>query len=155
MNVKIHEAVDLLIEELDPPASELREVKDKVRKRIVYALVKGHLRHADAGQEGLDRNDLIVWAKRKWPGKIKQPAVLHAEIHETVDLNAKAQADEYPSTVEGCHVLLRAARKILKSQDLRNMMLMGEVMRLRPLAEKYEAICESNRQSARKPRSGE
>ena len=28
--------------------------KDRVRKRIVYALVKGKLRHAAEGQEGLD-----------------------------------------------------------------------------------------------------
>lgn len=152
MNIKIHEAVDLLLGEIEPPASEVREVKDKVRKRIVYALVKGHLRHANAGQEGLDRNELLVWAKRKWPGKIKEPVVHFVAISETLNLIDSAGAETYPSTIDACHDLLRAARKMIRNLDIRNMVLMGEVARLRPMAEKYEAICEANRQSASMPR---
>lgn len=153
MSITIHQAVELLTDALEPRGSELREVKDRVRKRIVYALVKGHLRHANIGKEGLDRNELLVWAKRKWPGKIKEPVVVFADIEEKVNFSAEADADTYPSTVDACHELLRAARQIILNLDIRNMMLVGEVARLRPLAEKYEAICEANRQSASKPRN--
>lgn len=156
MNIKIHQAVDLLLGQIGPPSSEVREVKDKVRKRIVYALVKGHLRHANAGREGLDRNELLVWARRKWPGKIKEPVVQFVANSETLNLSGCAGAETYPSTIDACHELLRAARKMIRDLDLRDMVLMGEVARLRPLAEKYADICEANRQSAIRPRkSGE
>lgn len=156
MKIKIHEAVDLLLGEIGPPASEVREVKDKIRKRIVYALVKGQLRHANAGQEGLERNELLVWAKRKWPGKIKEPVVQFVAMHETLNLSGSAGAETYPSTIDACHDLLRDARKMIRNLDVRTMVLMREVARLRPMAEKYEDICEANRQSASMPRkSGE
>jgi hypothetical protein len=155
MIIRIHEAVDLLTDELAPRGGEVRAVKDKVRKRIVYALVKGHLRHATPGKEGIDRNALLVWATRKWPGRIKVPVNHFVEVHETVNLGDRAGADTYPASIDACHELLRAARKILVGQDVRIAMLVGELARLRPLAEKYEAIRQANRESARKPRSGD
>lgn len=152
--VTVHQAVELLVGQLQPSGSELRATKDRVRKRIVYALVKGKLRHAGEGQEGLDKNDLLVWARGKWPGQIKLKTTQFVDVEDTVNFSDKISGDSYPANLDECHRLLRDARRKLMGKDLQCVMLMGEVARYRADAEKFRQICEKNQLSAGLPRKG-
>ena len=154
IRVTIHQAVELLTEQLQPVGSEARATKDRVRKRIVYALMKGTLRHVD-GKEGLDRNDLLVWAKKKWPNQIKLGAKHFVGVEERLNVSGTLTADNYPGDLVECHRLLREARRQLLTKGLQCAVLIGQLERERAAAEKYRRICETNRQSAMLPRNGE
>lgn len=108
--------------------------------------------HAADGQEGLDRNDLLIWAKRKWPDQINLGANQFADIHDTMRLLGTPSDEIYPVSIEGCRQLLRETRRKLQAKDIECVMLIGEGARHRVDAERYRQICETNQLSAKWPR---
>ncbi|WP_417473289.1 hypothetical protein [Luteimonas mephitis] len=149
------QAVAFIIDVLNVPVPEKRATRDKVRKRVRYGLGDGSLPRLDLQTTDVDRDQLIDWARKKWPGKFNMPINLVVHMADTVALGANADGLPLPSDLQACHAKLQEARRAIALLRLINSSQAVQIARLKPLAEQYERICEKNRAAARKPRSGE
>ena len=146
------QAVNFIMDRLDVPDHERRATRDKVRKRVRFGLGDGKLPRLDLETTDVGRDQLIYWARNKWPGKFDIPITIPAHISETASFGGDADAMIFPSSIEECH-------NIIRRQESENRLLAMMVHRqasiiadLRPLAEQYERNREKNRGAAKKPR---
>ena len=147
-----NQAIDFIVERLEVPHHERRSTRDKVRKRVRSGLGDGKLPRLDLETTDVDRDQLIYWARAKWPGRFNIPITVPGHLRDTAALAGQAEVLALPASIEECHALIRGL-------DSRNRLLVmmlnrqaGIIADLRPLAEQYELICEKNRASAKKPR---
>lgn len=152
--ITFEESVAFILRHLDFPASEQRALRDKVRKRVTYALGNGDLGRVDVQTLDVDRNHLIIWARTKWPGRFTMPIDVRGQLAETVGLAAEADGFELPVDLAQCHDRIR----LLTGQNRMLTMMLDQkasiIAELRPLAEQYKRNREKNRASAKKPRDG-
>lgn len=148
------ESVAFILRHLEFPASEQRAMRDKVRKRIIYALGNGKLARLDVLTQDVDRNQLITWARSNWPGRFTMPVDVRGQLAETVCLTAEADGFELPADLAQCHDRIR----LLTARNRMLTMMLNQqasiIAELRPLAEQYKRNREKNRASAKKPRDG-
>lgn len=155
MRMNFDEAVEFILSRLDIPVPDQRATRDKVRKRIIYAHGNGSLPRLDIHTRDVDRNELIVWARKKWRGRFEQDKTIQiADCIDGLNLADSLSVNEYPNSVERCHELLRNANLMLAAMSMRMQVQDRLIRSLRPLAEQYERNRERNRTSARKPRDG-
>lgn len=148
------EAINFIMERLDVPAHARRATRDKVRKRVRFGLGDGKLPRLDLQTMDVDRDELVHWARTKWPGKFEIPISLHAHAREGVAFNANADGMTLPLDVEQCHIRIReveSRNRLLKILVHQQTTVIAD---LRPLAEQYQRNRAKNRASARKPRTG-
>jgi hypothetical protein len=137
------------------PGEPIRATIDKVRKRLAHAVAKGEL-HTTGDQPPLFYAPRVVaWARSKWPGKLLDLPAEHAvRVNEQLNISERALGYAIPDELESCQVALASALRQIDALCKHLQKVHGEVERLRPLAEKYEANREKNRRSARLPRGG-
>ena len=148
-----NEAIDFIMERLDVPQSERRSTRDKVRGRVTYNLGSGKLPRLDLTTNDIDRNELINWAKAKWPGKFNIPTNSFVHVQDSFRAGGQAEGLTLPSSIEECHAQLQKTHRALMVMRLINNSQAEHILRLKPLAEQYERICEKNSASAKKPRN--
>lgn len=148
-----NEAIDFIMERLDVPPHERRATRDKVRGRVTYNLGSGNLPRVDVQTNDIDRDELIYWARTKWPGKFNNiPIRVGEQLASTANMGAASDELVLPPTLEACHEKLMEAHRALVLLRLINNSQAAHISRLKPLADQYELICEKNRASAKKPR---
>lgn len=152
VRMTFNEVVAFIMERLDVPQPERRSTRDKVRKRVRSGLGDGKLPRLDLETTDVDRDQLIYWARTKWPGKFNIPITVPGHLRDTAALAGQAEVLALPASIEECHALIRGL-------DSRNRLLVMMLNRqaaiisdLRPLAEQYERNREKNRESAKRPR---
>ena len=149
------EVVDFIMERLKPPAHERRATRDKVRKRVRGGLGDGKLPRIDLATTDVQRNDLIYWARSKWPEAFKGlPIRMDADAasHAGAD-GVVADGFRLPASILECHAELRSLWSQVEILKLINGRHALEIARLKPLAERYEHNRAKNRKAARKPRN--
>lgn len=154
MRMTFDEAVEFILSRLETPAPEQRATRDKVRKRITYALGIGRIPRLDVVSMDIDRDQLIYWARTKWPGRFNTAITVPGELADSVNVNPKLDATHLPNDLQACHAMLMEAER--ETELLRSMIRSqaARIAHLKPLAEQYERNRERNRTSARKPRDG-
>lgn len=155
VRMTFNQMVDFIMERLDVPPPERRATRDKVRKRVRSGLGDGKLIRLDLETIDVDRDQLIYWARTKWPGKFNIPISVPGNLRDTAALDGQAEALALPASIEECHAQLRQAHRALMFLRLINNTQAEAILRLKPLAEQYERICEKNSLSAKKPRNPE
>ena len=154
--VPFHEVAILIAQRNQPPGEALRTTVDKVRKRIAYAVRRDDLQFVEDGPvEFLFGPQVFAWARRKWPEAFGDISETHdATVGSTAKIGAIARSYVYPAGVERCHELLRESYREAEVLKEELEALERELVRLRPLAERYETNREKNRKSAKLPRKG-
>ncbi len=149
------QVIEFIMERLDVKEHDRRATRDKVRKRVRYGLGDGSLPRIDLQTMDVDRNELILFARKKWPGYFEQErTVQHADCFESVGLTDKLSVQEYPADVNQCHDLIRQKNALLSLLMTRARVVDALMEQWRPIVKQYESNCAKNRESARKPRSG-
>lgn len=152
----ILQIVDFLALELGVSGADARSARDKIRKQLVYAIEQGHLECTGPPQaKQLSMPQVRRWARDKWPEELNHLNVRRQiEAVASAVLSVHADVHYYPGNLETCHKELRAA--YARNEKLAGELAaaQAEITHLRPLAEKYEQNRETNRTSAKKPRTG-
>jgi hypothetical protein len=153
--ISIEEAVSLITQEIRPEYEPWWKVRDKVAKRVKNALKAGRLNPDERGQ--LKFGDLSYWARRRsnWPKKLSHwpwHKVLEIKDDLSVKDSLTVNHTNYPATIEECHAEISVLKEDLAEAKRRELELGEENERLRPMAERYEEICEKNRINAGKPK---
>ena len=149
------EMAKLLAERVRPDGESPRATVDKVRKRLDYALDHGELKWALPSQQLLATQEVLVWARRKWPNEFGGiPIRQDVTVNENIALQGRPEALTLPGDLNDCHQDLLAANRLISLLRLTLAMSHREVARLRPAAEKYEEIRKKNQKSAKRPRKG-
>ena len=154
MRMTFDEAVEVILSRLETPAPEQRATRDKVRKRITYAPGIGSLPRVEVQSMDIDRDQLIYWARTKWSGRFNIPINVPGHLADSANVNGTPHDVRLPGALDESHqeiLRLTQENEMLKVKCLE---LLGQIAALRPLAEQYERIRQSNRESARKPRDG-
>ena len=149
----LDQAVDFIVNGLDVPSHEKRATRDKVRKRVRGGLGDGKLPRLDLDTMDVSRDELIYWARKKWPGKFLMPIKTHAGISEQLNIAVKTDGQQYPSDIERCHALLRQMQWLLQMLEAKSAAQERIIEDLRPDAARYRQNRDKNRISAAKPRS--
>lgn len=150
--MNFEQIVDFILERLDVPAPDRRATRDKVRKRVRYALGDGTLPRIDILSMDVDRDELICWARSKWPGKFNIPVSIRGFLSDQVKLTGNTEGLLLPADVDTCHALLLQKRALLQAMEAKCRALENIIADLRPDAEKYRQMREKNRLSAKRPR---
>jgi hypothetical protein len=152
VRMTFNQMVDFIMERLDVPQPERRSTRDKVRKRVRSGLGDGKLIRLDLETTDVDRDQLIVWARTKWPGKFDIPTNSFVQVSDSANFDGELDAVKLPASIEECHALIRG----LNSRNRLLVMMLNRqaaiIADLRPLAEQYERNRAKNRASAKKPR---
>lgn len=149
------QAVDFIVDGLQAPEHARRATRDKVRKRVRYGLGDGSLPRLDLGTTDVHRNELILWSRKKWPGKFTDTPVNFTEhCQDGIGVRAETDAFRFPSDIASCHLLLRQSRMLLQLLEAKCRAQEQIIGDLRPDAQKYRQMREKNRESAKKPRGG-
>ena len=154
MRMTFDEAVELILSRLETPEPEQRAARDKVRKRITYALGTGKLPRLELQTLDIDRDQLIYWARTKWPGRFNIPITVPGHLADGANFGGNADATHLPTDLQACHLMLMNAAREMEILKLLISSQAAHITRLKPLAEQYERNREQNRSSARKPRDG-
>ncbi len=140
----IQELVDLLAPRVRKAGDTLRQAKDKVRKRLLYAQKSGELeRLGTPAKQPNGRckvNDLLAYYSR--------------DLSETLTVSDSAIADIIPGDLPRCQQALRDSQNKVRLLEAQLAESLAEIRRLKPLADRYEANRAKNRESAKKPRKG-
>lgn len=149
------EIAKLLAERVRPAGELPRATVDKVRKRLDYALNHGELKWAVPSQQLLRTQDVLIWAREKWPDEFQGiPVRQDIDVGDTVGLQDVARALLLPGDINKCHEALLAANRLIFQLRFALVTSQREIAVLRPLAEKYEEIRKKNQESAKRPRKG-
>jgi hypothetical protein len=155
MRLSLSDAVEFVLSRLEIRSSETRATRDKVRHRLIYALGNGSLPRIDLLTTDVDRNELILFARKKWPGRFNQDkTVQHAGCSDSANLSDRLTVQEYPADVAKCHELIRKQNATLRLLVIRARATDELIEQWRPMVKQYELNCAKNRESARKPRDG-
>lgn len=153
----ITELVQIITPLVKSPNDSLRQARDKVRQRILYALDKDDPQASAAigEHDGFvpDLEKAAIWARSKWPS-ISFGAVhlVLPPISEAARLSDASIPWVIPGDKEQCQAALELAHKVLRSMREELKLVRKENARLSPLAKRYEEICQANRKSAAFPR---
>lgn len=145
------DAVARIAERTCLPEDREREAKNRVSKRISYAVKQGKLVESPRGFFVFGQ--LAAWVRITWPGSFDDwPQNTHAGL-----MSSAACIDLYdmvvqPGTIKRCHDLIFEMHEEIKilEQSLKDAQL--EIERMRPLAEQWIKNCNKNKENAGKPR---
>lgn len=145
----------LLAFRVQPDGESLRKTRDKVRKRLRYAVENDYLHVMGVGDLQLFfAAEVFAWARRTWPDAFGDIRVRHeADLSDAVGLCDSPKARVLPGELNECHELL--LNTYAEADSLKDELARAEreLARLRPLAERYEEIRARNRSSAKKSRN--
>jgi hypothetical protein len=143
--------LDLITERVRDPADTMRQARDKVRKRILYAAERGELAGGPTG--GFDVRAVAAWARVKWPGVL---VGLQADYEDVTanqaNLSDRAEAIVIPKSLERCQRLLAEAEAEIGRLQSELARVNAENFNLRPAAERMQQIRDKNRAAAKRPR---
>ena len=144
------DAISFITANITEHESEWRAVRDKVGKRISYAVQVGELHFTD---DKILFGALMAWARDKpdWAPHLAQfPRIVNPRASETFSLSASSEALVLPETVGACHVALRQLHEQSQTATQCLAEALDEIQRLRPKAERYDEICATNKESGGK-----
>ena len=143
----LNEAATLLAQRDQRSGEELRQGKDRWRKRIEYAVNAKKLMKVE---KLFKLDDLAAWAwtlkvSRDWLTKLAElpRPTLRDSVEEIASANDEEQGIRLPGSLEECHEELRRLRS-------ENRVLKQENEQLREPAAKYVALCINHQEAARK-----
>lgn len=145
------ELAALFVPRIRPFGDDERATTDKFRKRVRYAVHAGDLEAA--GPDLYYLPQVVAWARKKWPGKVDD---LLAE--QTVTTPASLEFGDVglmsvvPGDLPRCQKALQDAQQDIYALQAELKFARAEIARLTPLADRYNEICQGNRESARLPR---
>lgn len=154
----ISEFVDMLVRTVDPGEDEGRQHRDKIRHRVMYGLKiedTDLLKALGAPETWLLDLELgNGWARNNWPdanfdpARIVPPPLVDVLVlgEELIDWHISGDIVKCQAQVDHYYAVIRRMRDAIRDQE-------REIRRLRPLAERFEYICATNRRSAKKPRN--
>jgi hypothetical protein len=150
-------AVTFLVHHARDPNDDPRQARDKIRKRLLYAIEKGELLPGAlmiVSDEGaLPAPEFITWARTKWPSEFNAfPALIAGITQSSFNVGDKVLPYVYPGDIPRCHDALRDAYRINRELSTQVGAALVEIDRLQPIEAKYVALCEKNRQNAMRPR---
>lgn len=158
-SIAIKKLVEIIVPHVRSPDDSLRQARDKVRQRVVYAVEKNDPQVLAA--IGVDNNFTLnieqaaIWARTKWPSIDLGPAHhILPPVREVIGVHDAMYDWMIPGDIARCQASLEAAHKIMRAMRDELKRLRVENAHLAPLAHRYEEICEANRKSARIPRKG-
>lgn len=148
------EATAYLLLALKVPTHEARATKDKIHKRLKYAIKQQDLPHLTPGPKfTVPTGQFLLWAKEKWPNELAELKLPHeASVQESVKFQDSARCDSIPADLPKCKQALRDAYDEIELLDRSLRKAFAEVERLRPYTERYLYIRANNRKSARRSR---
>jgi len=148
------QATDFIIERLDPPLTERRRARNRVRGRLKYALENASLPRALLNGTDVHRDALIFWARSKWPGKFEDiPIKVQIRGHTSMKFNAMGTAIGLPSSIEECHELIISLSERNRMLVTANEAQAKVIGNLKPLADRYVRNRAKNQASARRSRT--
>jgi len=139
------QAASFIAEHVKPDYEKRRAARDKVAKRIAYALETGHLRLSNGG---FIFGELTAWAVEKWPRElagIPRISALHPSAVSISMVGHTPRIIAISGTLAECQSALQAAQ--LRIGDLEDELAarQQELERLRPLADRCLRNVETNR----------
>lgn len=147
----VTEVVDLIAGRVRDPAESLRQARDKIRKRLLYAAKAGELAGGLTGR--FEARAIAAWAQVKWPGRFDDlPAQYTLESGDDLGVTDTATATVTSNNLERCKQLLAEAEAEIARLQAELARANSESAALRPLADRYQQIKATNRASASKPR---
>ncbi|MGY4002960.1 MULTISPECIES: hypothetical protein [Aeromonas] len=144
----LNEVATLLAQRDQRSGEELRQGKDRWRKRIEYAVKANKLMKVE---KLFKIDDLAAWARTlkvsgvDWLTKLDDlpRPTLRDSVEEIASVNDEEQGIRLPDSLEDCHEELRRLRS--ENRDLKQ-----EIEQLREPAAKYVALCINHQEAARK-----
>ena len=141
-----YQAVGLIADEVRKNDESIRQARDRVRKRIDYAVKKGKLKQDHHHQIGF--GELAAWAQTNWRGNFTDwPATQTGEIEFTLQGITGDIKGALPESLEVCHARIKELTSEVQA-------LRREVGALRPVKVREDEKRRKNRESARRPRGG-
>lgn len=139
------DAVDFIVARLHVSGSERRSTRDKVRKRIKYALDAGSLPNDNYKVSGIDQEALLNWVSRKWPDAFAgSPQQVGPASIPSLEQVGEVTALLMPPDLHGCQEALRAAWNDIALLREQASHLTALVLELEPKAQRYDANCKTN-----------
>jgi hypothetical protein len=130
-----------------------REVEDRVRKRINYAIEHGKLKRESDGM--FIAKNFGQWARNVWPGKFDDlPIIATAAGAITSGSDTCGIAIAMPMTLEAAHAVITEQVRVIASLQTQIRELEKTVSHLRPDAELKARQRQTNRASALLPCKG-
>jgi hypothetical protein len=153
----LDKAVSFLLEHARDPNDDLRQARDKHRKRILYAISTGDLEPDSLLCDTVDwvppPPRFVAWARTKWPTEMQAFLARYDNVNRSaLGLQDILIGDIIPGELEKCQDYLMQAYSGIRAMASELHNALKEIERLEPIEAKYEAICEKNRQNAARPR---
>ncbi len=146
--------VKIIADRIRSPDQTIRQARNTVSHCISYTVRKGNLTMAEAG---FKFGDAVRWMRAEWPGKFDDlpvsKGVVGQKIPQNLAVRATIEAEVIPGTLDRCNAALHEARHQIQDLEAELHNLRMELERLRPLAEKWKALCARNRKNSKLPRS--
>lgn len=157
-SIAINKLVDLIVPLVRLPSDSVRQTRDKVRQRLLYAVNRSNPQALAAiGADDnytVDIEQATAWARTKWP-TISMGTAHHIPpaVPEAIGIQDGVFDWTIPGDISRCQASLETSHRVIRAMRDELKRLRAENARLVPLAKRYAEICEANRKSARKPRN--
>lgn len=133
------------------PDEREREAKNRVSKRISYAVKQGKLIESAPGFFVF--RDLSAWVRSTWPGLFNDwPHATSADLVSAATCSSFFDAVVLPGSIERCREVIVELDKKIRSLEERLTAAQLENEQLRPGAERWQKFCDKNKRNAKKPR---
>jgi hypothetical protein len=132
-HISLADAIEFVAERVRIRGEPLRATRDKVRKRVTYAIATGALREPDSS--GFLFGEFASWAmgKRGWQALNGLPAFNVGGAHLVFPaIIGTGQGKSLPDSLDACRAALVAADARIAELECRNAVLEAEVSRLQP-----------------------
>ena len=147
------EAVPLIASEVRKTGESFREVRDRVRKRIEYAVKTGKLKQDHRRQ--IVFGELAVWAQKNWPGKFKDwpTQILTGEVESTLEgIASDIRGILLPENLKACHERIEELEREVQALRRGDEAQAREIAELRPIKARDDERRRKSRESAGMPR---
>lgn len=145
------DAVARIAERTCLPEDRAREAKNRVSKRISYAVKQGKL--VESARGFFVFGELAAWVRDTWPGLFNDwPCRMSADYGSSGMCSDIYDDVVLPGTIKRCHDVIGEMHDRINSLERSLKDAQFEIERIRPLAERWEEFCNGNKENAGKPR---
>lgn len=144
------DAVKLISERIHQKGETPQDARNRVSHRIAYAMKSGELNKSVAGFE---LNDVICWARKKWPTAfIDLAAQNFAQAESKVTAASFTDGIILPGSLERCHALIQELHNRIEILETQLGAANREIDKLSPSAAKWEELRVSNAANSKRRR---
>lgn len=150
-NISRSDAVARIAARTSLPDDREREAKNRVSKRIGYAVRQGKLIESPRGF--FPFGELSTWVRSTWPGLFNDwPHATSADLVSAARCSSIFDSVVLPGSIDRCHDVIVEMNEKVRSLEERLTAAQLEIEQLRPGAEQWRKFCAKNKGSAKKPR---